>query len=147
MKPHIKFHLDKDLFLAILVHYWKPNSTYNVLPKWIYGNSKCTRHAYLRIDDTCRFCKIIWILRAITRYVERLLSHRTTFTMLRNIRVQFVKQLFPRVPNIYRKFRSSDLISRMVNKVESLQNIYLRVYYPFCNRFNCANCCCCINLF
>ena len=62
MKPHIKFHLDKDLFLAILVkHYWKPNSTYNVLPKWIYGNSKCTRHAYLRIDDTCRFCKIIWI--------------------------------------------------------------------------------------
>ena len=49
--------------------------------------------------------------------------------MLRNIRVQFVKT-FPRVPNIYRKFRSSDLISRMVNKVESLQNIYLRVYYP-----------------
>lgn len=74
--------------------------------------------------------KLFGFLRAITRYVERLLSHRTTFTMLRNIRVQFVKQLFPRVPNIYRKFRSSDLISRMVNKVESLQNIYLRVYYP-----------------
>lgn len=38
--------------------------------------------------------KLFGFLRAMTRYVERLLSHRTTFTMLRNIRVQFVKQLF-----------------------------------------------------
>src|SRR5699024_9582451 len=29
----------------------------------------------------------------------------------------------------YRKFNSSDLLGRMVGSVESLQNIYLRVYY------------------
>ena len=35
--------------------------------------------------------KLFGFLRAITRYIERLLSHKTTFTMLRNVRVQFLK--------------------------------------------------------
>ena len=69
-------------------------------------------------------------LRAITRYIERLLSHKTTFTMLRDVRVQFLEKLIPVVPDVYRKFNSSDLISRMISRVEALQNIYLRVYYP-----------------
>ena len=50
--------------------------------------------------------------------------------MLRNVRVQFFKKLIPVVPDIYRKYNSSDLISKMVDRVEALQNIYLRVYYP-----------------
>src|SRR5699024_4032837 len=64
------------------------------------------------------------------RYIERLLSHRATFTMLRNVRVQFFKHIIPVVPDVYRKFKSSDLLGRMVGSVEALQNIYLRVYYP-----------------
>ena len=50
---------------------------------------------------------------------------------VKNIRVQFVKQLFPRVPNIYRKFRSSDLISRMVNKVSTTKYIFTCILSPF----------------
>ena len=69
-------------------------------------------------------------LRAITRYVERLISHKATFTMLRDIRVQFFGKLVNVIPNVYRKLSSSDLISRMISRVEALQNIYLRVYYP-----------------
>ena len=38
--------------------------------------------------------------------------------------------LYPVVPDIYRKFNSSDLITKMISRVEALQNIYLRVYYP-----------------
>ena len=74
--------------------------------------------------------KMFGFLRAITRYIERLLSHKTTFTMLRDVRVQFLEKLIPVVPDVYRKFNSSDLISRMISRVEALQNIYLRVYYP-----------------
>lgn len=74
--------------------------------------------------------KMFGFLRAIARYVERLLSHRTTFTMLRNVRVQFLRKLLPVIPDIYRKFNSSDLITRMISRVEVLQNIYLRVYNP-----------------
>lgn len=50
--------------------------------------------------------------------------------MLRNVRVQFFQGLVKVIPDVYRKFNSSDLISRMVSRVEALQNIYLRVYYP-----------------
>lgn len=50
--------------------------------------------------------------------------------MLRDVRVQFLEKLIPVVPDVYRKFNSSDLISRMISRVEALQNIYLRVYYP-----------------
>lgn len=74
--------------------------------------------------------KLFGFLRAITRYVERLISHKATFTMLRDIRVQFFGKLVNVIPNVYRKLSSSDLISRMISRVEALQNIYLRVYYP-----------------
>lgn len=74
--------------------------------------------------------KMFGFLRAIARYIERLLSHRTTFTMLRDVRVQMYRGLVPVVPDVYRRFRSSDLLARIVNRVESLQNVYLRVYYP-----------------
>ncbi len=74
--------------------------------------------------------KLFGFLRAITRYVERLISHKATFTMLRDIRVQFFGKLVNVIPNVYRKLSSSDLISRMISRVEALQNIYLRVYSP-----------------
>ncbi|MCY1568955.1 thiol reductant ABC exporter subunit CydC [Staphylococcus pettenkoferi] len=74
--------------------------------------------------------KMFGFLRAIARYIERLLSHRTTFTMLRDVRFQMYRGLVPVVPDVYRRFRSSDLLARIVNRVESLQNVYLRVYYP-----------------
>ncbi|MBI5974005.1 amino acid ABC transporter ATP-binding/permease protein [Staphylococcus canis] len=74
--------------------------------------------------------KLFGFLRAITRYIERLYSHRATFTMLRDVRVKLFKGLTPIVPNVFKYFKASDLLSRMVTSVESLQNIYLRVYYP-----------------
>ncbi|WP_239724134.1 thiol reductant ABC exporter subunit CydC [Mammaliicoccus sp. A-M4] len=74
--------------------------------------------------------KLFGFVRAITRYFERLYSHRSTFTMLRNIRVELFNYLIPIVPNVFRRYRSSDLLTQMVNNVERLQNILLRVYYP-----------------
>lgn len=74
--------------------------------------------------------KLFGFVRAITRYVERLYSHRSTFTMLRDIRLELFEQLIPIVPNVFRRYRSSALLSQIVNNVERLQNILLRVYYP-----------------
>ena len=74
--------------------------------------------------------KLFGFIRAIARYGERLLSHKTTFTMLRDVRVQFLEKLIPRVPNLYRQYSSADLLTKMISKVEALQNIYLRVFYP-----------------
>ncbi|WP_170006131.1 thiol reductant ABC exporter subunit CydC [Bacillus fonticola] len=74
--------------------------------------------------------KLLGIARAASRYAERYFSHRATFTILSNLRVSFYEKLEPLAPGIFQKFRSGDLLSRIVGDVESLQNFFLRVFYP-----------------
>ncbi|MGO3050637.1 thiol reductant ABC exporter subunit CydC [Staphylococcus casei] len=131
MKPHIHFKIDKDLLLSILVGVV---GSIIALGMFFLSGYMVTQSALgaplFALMVLIVTVKMFGFLRAIARYIERLLSHRTTFTMLRNVRVQFFKNLTPVVPDVYRKFNSSELIARMIGRVESLQNIYLRVYYP-----------------
>lgn len=131
MKPQIKFRPDKDLILAILTGI---AGGLVALAMFFLSGYMVTESALgaplYALMVLVVSVKLFGFMRAIARYGERLLSHRTTFTMLRDVRVQFLKKLIPRVPNIHRKYSSSDLLSKMISKVEALQNIYLRVYYP-----------------
>jgi len=74
--------------------------------------------------------KILGIISALSRYGERYFSHRGTFTMLSNMRVSFYERLEPLAPTIFRRYRSGDLLARVVGDVEALQNFFLRVFYP-----------------
>lgn len=74
--------------------------------------------------------KLFGLASALSRYAERLLSHRATFTMLSNLRSSFFERLTPLAPGIFTRFRSGDLLARIVGDVESLQNFLLRVLYP-----------------
>ncbi|MGD7054707.1 thiol reductant ABC exporter subunit CydC [Sutcliffiella horikoshii] len=74
--------------------------------------------------------KLFGFARAFSRYGERLYSHRATFTILSNLRVAFYKKIEPLAPQIFQKYRSGDLLARIVGDVESLQNFFLRVFYP-----------------
>ncbi|CEG24074.1 Lipid A export ATP-binding/permease protein MsbA [Planococcus massiliensis] len=74
--------------------------------------------------------KLFGLVSALSRYAERLFSHRATFTMLSNLRVSFFERLEPHAPQLFQKYRSGDLLARIVGDVESLQNFLLRVFYP-----------------
>lgn len=74
--------------------------------------------------------KLLGLLRAASRYGERLYSHRATFSMLSRLRVTFFARLIPITPGILNKNRSGDLLARIVGDVESLQHYFLRVAYP-----------------
>ncbi|MCD8509199.1 MAG: thiol reductant ABC exporter subunit CydC [Bacillus sp. (in: Bacteria)] len=74
--------------------------------------------------------KLFSVMRALSRYAERLYSHRATFTKLSNLRVYFFEKLEPLAPKVFQKYRSGDLLARIVGDVESLQNFFLRVFYP-----------------
>ncbi|CDQ41188.1 MULTISPECIES: thiol reductant ABC exporter subunit CydC [Virgibacillus] len=74
--------------------------------------------------------KMLSFIRAFSRYAERFVSHRGTFTMLSNLRMAFYERLEPLAPGIFTSFRSGDLLARIVGDVESLQNFFLRVVYP-----------------
>lgn len=68
--------------------------------------------------------------RAVFRYFERYVAHDVTFRVLSQIRVKFYQGLEPLAPARLLKFRSGDLLSRIVADVEIQQNLYLRVFAP-----------------
>ncbi|UOE94574.1 thiol reductant ABC exporter subunit CydC [Alkalihalobacillus sp. LMS39] len=74
--------------------------------------------------------KIGSFIRATSRYGERYFSHRATFTMLSELRIAFYEKLETIAPKIATRFRSGDLLARVVGDVETLQNFFLRVLYP-----------------
>jgi ATP-binding cassette subfamily C protein CydC len=74
--------------------------------------------------------KMLGLLRAGSRYGERLYSHRATFSMLSRLRTRFFAKLIPLTPGVLNKKRSGDLLAQIVGDVESLQFYFLRVAYP-----------------
>ncbi|WP_080873994.1 thiol reductant ABC exporter subunit CydC [Oceanobacillus timonensis] len=74
--------------------------------------------------------KLLGITSAVSRYGERYFSHRGTFTILKNIRLKVYDRIEPLANRILQKYRSGDILARIVGDVESLQHFFLRVFYP-----------------
>jgi ATP-binding cassette subfamily C protein CydC len=70
------------------------------------------------------------IARAGFRYLERIVSHDTTFHLLAQIRVEFYRAIEPLAPARLSKYRTGDLLGRIVTDVQSLEDIYLRAVAP-----------------
>ena len=70
------------------------------------------------------------IARGIFRYLERLVSHDTTFKLLTRLRVWFYAALEPLAPARLMQFRSGDLLSRIGADVDTLEDFYVRVIAP-----------------
>ena len=68
--------------------------------------------------------------RILGRYGERLATHEATFKILTDMRVWFYKKLEPLAPAHLMRFRSGDLLSRIVNDINALDNLYIRVMAP-----------------
>ena len=77
MKPHIHFRIDKDLILAILVGVL---GGLVALAMFFLSGYMVTQSALALIclNGACCLSQMFGFLRAITRYIERLLSHKTT---------------------------------------------------------------------
>lgn len=70
------------------------------------------------------------LTRAIFRYLERLVSHDTTFRILARVRVDLYERL-ERVPPVRLVMkRSGDILSTVVADVDTLQNFFVRVAAP-----------------
>ncbi len=70
------------------------------------------------------------ISRGVLRYLERLVSHDTTFHLLTSLRVRFYAAVEPLAPARLTRFHSGDLLTRFVDDVDALQNVYLRGLAP-----------------
>jgi ATP-binding cassette, subfamily C, bacterial CydCD len=69
--------------------------------------------------------------RGLCRYFERLVGHDAAFRVLSNLRVSLYERLERLAPLGLPAFRSGELLARLVQDVDSLQDLLLRVVPPF----------------
>jgi ATP-binding cassette subfamily C protein CydC len=68
--------------------------------------------------------------RIAARYLERIITHDVTFRILAGLRVWFYQKFEPLVPACLAKHHSGDILNRLVEDVDTLDNLYLRVFSP-----------------
>jgi len=69
-------------------------------------------------------------LRVVLRYLERLATHAATFRALADLRVWFFRGLSRRAAGGLGFRRAGDMLARLVNDVEALDGLYLRILVP-----------------
>ncbi len=74
--------------------------------------------------------RIFAILRTAARYAERVLTHDATFRVLEGLRVWFYRHIEPLAPSGLWRFRSGDVLNRIVADIEALDHLYLRALSP-----------------
>ena len=74
--------------------------------------------------------RVFGLARGVFRYAERLISHNITFKILSKLRLWFYDAIEPLAPARLMHFKSGDLLQRIVDDIQSLENIYTRVLGP-----------------
>lgn len=75
------------------------------------------------------FLKLFGVTKSISKYAERLITHRVTFRFISKIRMLFFNKLLPKA-HLLNTYKSGDLLTRVTTNVETVQNFFLRVLYP-----------------
>jgi ATP-binding cassette, subfamily C, bacterial CydCD len=74
--------------------------------------------------------RLLAMMRTVTRYGERVVSHDATFRVLETLRTWCYERIEPLVPARLGRLHSGDLLSRIVTDIDTLDNLYLRVLSP-----------------
>jgi len=74
--------------------------------------------------------EVLAFLRGPLRYAERLVGHDATLRALARWRVWLYDCLTPRVPAALAGWRSGDLLTRAIDDVDTLADLYLRTLLP-----------------
>ncbi|RJG48166.1 thiol reductant ABC exporter subunit CydC [Motilimonas pumila] len=74
--------------------------------------------------------RFLAIVRTVGKYAERLVTHQATFKVIAHLRVHFYRQLEPLIPYHQLQLRSGDLMSRMQQDIDHIDNFYLRILLP-----------------
>ncbi|MDD2859686.1 MAG: ABC transporter transmembrane domain-containing protein, partial [Acidiphilium sp.] len=76
------------------------------------------------------FLAVLGIARVILRYLERLITHDGTFRALASLRIWFFRGLAHGAGGGLGYRRAGDVLARLVNDIEALDGILLRILIP-----------------
>lgn len=71
------------------------------------------------------------VARGVFRYLERLTTHSVNFQLLAQLRAWVYRMIEPLVPAAMPGISSGDLLNRVINDVDTLENFYVRVVSPY----------------
>jgi ATP-binding cassette subfamily C protein CydC len=126
LKPHVP-----RVLLAVLLGVATVASNVGLLATAAYVISASALVTFLgALIIPVYLVRLFGVSRAGARYAERLVSHDLTFGLLADFRTWFYVRLEPLAPARLLRYRTGDLLSRIVGDVEELQNVYLRVVAP-----------------
>ena len=74
--------------------------------------------------------RVFAVTRVVSRYCERYVGHLGTFRILTRIRVWTFRGLLPISPAGVQHRRTGDLLAAIIDDVDTLQDLYLRVLVP-----------------
>jgi ATP-binding cassette, subfamily C, bacterial CydC len=119
------------MLLAALIGFFTVGSSVGLLMTSAYIIAKAALHPSIaELQVAIVGVRFFGIARGLFRYIERLISHKVTFRLLAKFRVWFYEAIEPLAPARMMRFKSGDLLSRLVSDIESLQNFYIRVLAP-----------------
>ena len=126
LKPHIP-----HVALAVLLGVATVASNVGLLATAAYVISAAVLVPFLgALVIPIYLVRLFGVSRAGARYAERMVSHNLTFKLLADLRTWFYAHLEPLAPARLLRYRSGDLLSRIVRDVEELENVYLRIVSP-----------------
>lgn len=70
------------------------------------------------------------ISRGVFRYLERIISHNTTFKILSSLRGWVYKSFNENYSENIKEFKTGDIYTNLINDIDSLKEYFLRVIYP-----------------
>ena len=121
----------KEVVLSILFSTLTIGSSVSLLMTSAYLISKAALQPSIgEISVAIVGVRFFGISRGVFRYIERLVSHNTSFKVLADIRVWLYKAIEPIAPAGISKFKSGDLLNRLIADVDTLENFYVRVFLP-----------------
>jgi ATP-binding cassette subfamily C protein CydC len=126
LKPHLP-----SVALAILLGVATVASNVGLLATAAYVISAAALVSFIgTLAIPVYLVRLFGVFRAGSRYAERMVSHNLTFKLLASLRTWFYASLEPLAPARLLRYRSGDLLSRIVKDVEELENVYLRIVSP-----------------
>lgn len=87
-------------------------------------------HAALDIYVPGGGIRFFALTRTVARYVERVFNHDTVLRLLADLRVRLFATLARQLPHERLFHRASDRLSRLVQDINALDNLYLRLLAP-----------------
>lgn len=117
--------------LAALIGFLTVGSSIGLMMTSAYIIANAALHVHIhQLQVAIVGVRFFGISRGVFRYLERLVSHETTFKLLAKFRYWFFKSIEPLVPSKTVDFTSGDLLSRSVADIEKLEHVFVRVIAP-----------------